>query len=74
MIRLYGEKNTQDIMLRLVRDGNDIDLVVVDCDGETISSLIGIQSDGRIVLYSDVADDLGFELDDDGRVEMVNYD
>lgn len=46
----------------------DADIVAVDDDGDE-TFLVGIDADdGKVVLYSDIPKDLGFELNEEGRL------
>lgn len=69
------EKDKQpdkDVYLKLVFDGDDLDLVACDEYGETYTAgyLLEITSDGKLCLYSDVDEALGFCLDKNGRIQV----
>jgi len=58
--------------LRLVKNGSDVDLEVVDEKGIRLpqGSLLRFNLDGIIHCYPGVNEDLGFNLDGEGRVCM----
>ena len=60
------------VKLRLVKHGTEIQLEVVDEDGDEIATLLGITSDGVIELWNGVNSNLGFELDNNNRIKTEN--
>ena len=60
-------------LLKLIEDDEDdsggVDVCAVDEDGDHISSLFRINSDGTVSFHTCVREDLGFKLDDDGRIK-----
>ena len=73
-LRIFGEKHASEERFLMLDDrpDGDIAVVAVDINGIAIEQgyLLAIKSNGRIKLYSDVSKDLGFELDNEGRIEI----
>lgn len=64
-----GKVQEEPVRLRLSQlDNGIIFLDVVDENGNGVTTLLDITSDGKIELLSDVDDNLGFQLDKDGCV------
>lgn len=66
--KIFEEKSNKEIQLRLVEDDGDIDLVVVDSDGDIMEHILSITSAGKLKLYHNISDDLGFKLDSDDKL------
>lgn len=65
------EKEDKKVRLKLEDDGcGEIDLQVVDENGDNITTLLTVQEDGTIKRHGSVDDDLGFELDSKDRVKF----
>ena len=73
-LRIFGEKPASEERFLMLDDRGDGDIavVVVDILGIAIEQghLLAIKSNGRIKLYSDVSKDLGFELDNEGKLKI----
>jgi len=73
-LRIFGEKQASEERFLMLDDRGDgsIALAVADENGIVIEQgyLLAIKSNGRIKLYSDVSKDLGFELNNEGRIEI----
>lgn len=71
VIRIFGDEGVeQDIYLRLENDADEIDVVVVDKDGNWQRTLCWFDTKGLHIC--DNAEDVGFPTDERGCIKVVN--
>ena len=60
------------VRLKLGADGNDVTVIAVDEDGDRVDAgtLLTFKSNGTILRMHYVSDELGFAVDDKGRIEF----
>ena len=60
------------VFLKLLSTLSDIKVVVVNEKGRTLTSghLLRFNNDGSVFTYPGVASELGFQLDDEGRIKV----
>ena len=71
-LRIQGEakveKSTFEGTLYLEQRGNgDVDLIMVDVGGATWD-IIRLETNGTIIRYEDLPDNIGLQVDEDGRI------
>ena len=72
-LEIWDEKQDEEepVRLRLVkRDSGDITLIAVDEEGDKIrwGNLLTLRSNGSVYRHEGVNENLGFDLDDLGRI------
>ena len=76
ILKIYDPKEVvkpNPVRLQLAPDGafGGIEVRVVDETGHKLTGLASFTSDGTLVLYSRVAENLGFSLGADGKIQVV---
>ena len=72
-LRIWNAPDDVDpIRLRLVQDGPDVKLIVMDGDGthESRGNLLVFRGDGTIEKYTAVDDKFGLNLNKDGALDI----
>jgi hypothetical protein len=71
-LKVLGNKDTdKTVYLQLSEDGDgDVRLQAVESNGDVVSSLLLFTTDGLFYRCPYVDQSLGFELDDDGRIQQ----
>jgi hypothetical protein len=73
-LKVFEQKKEQEreVFLRLVKEGDDIQLNAVDEKGGSVyhGYLLRIKKDGTIYRHDNVNPALGFQLDSDGRIKI----
>jgi len=72
-LEIYGKEDKSDrIRLALEKDGEDINVIVVDKNGnpEYRGCLLTFDEDGTITMCESVDEDFGFKLNRNGRIEL----
>jgi hypothetical protein len=67
--RVFDDKEAEPITyLKLVQDHDNVKLIAVDDDGTIVSNILSFTKNGYLYLNACVRQDLGFKLDNDGRL------
>ncbi len=74
ILKVYQPQVREDaentVFLKLVENGNCIELIACNSNGRWINHILSIgNSDGTIWRYSNIKDTLGFRLDSNRRVK-----
>ena len=73
-VKIYNEQKEiieEELILRLKREGGDVQLVAVDEDGKDIAGgiLLAVTSEGTVRLYGSVTEDIGVQLTEGGCIK-----
>lgn len=66
----YNKNTSKNVNLRLIDTINGVDLICVDEEGDAIKNgrILAIGNNGKLHLYEKLNTELGFKLDDNGRI------
>lgn len=59
--------------LRLVEEGGEVTLCVVDNDGDTLSEVLKITNEGKCYFHDYVCENLGLSLNKHREINIVGY-
>lgn len=71
-LKIWGEEGTDTGYLKLIRQGDNIFLVIISPDGGLIGGgfLLEITREKKVILDKGVSPTLGFRLDSEGRIKI----
>ena len=71
-LKIWGEEGTDTGYLKLIRQGDNIFLVIISPDGGLIDGgfLLEITREKKVILDKGISPTLGFKLDSEGRIEI----
>jgi len=67
------EKTEPVVFVKLESYLDDVHLVVCDASGVTVigSNILRISSNGTLIRFIDIDKELGFQLDEEGRIKLA---